>query len=156
MIPSFDSICETPKVAARRQRCQSTCPSGTARMRIRTLTRQSALRHRPTFAPEARHEAAGAPPVGPVVFAKFLDQPLLLDVAPSGKEHEHGNAGNDDNRAGGHPRVVQELMRHSDIKLTMKVYTDPSQLPLAAALHSLPLLHLAPAETAPEMSRATG
>jgi integrase len=42
--------------------------------------------------------------------------------------------------AGAHPRVVQELMRHSDIKLTMKVYTDPSQLPLAAALEMLPLL----------------
>ena len=43
---------------------------------------------------------------------------------------------------GGHPRVVQELMRHSDIKLTMKIYTDPSQLPLGSALESLPLLHL--------------
>lgn len=44
--------------------------------------------------------------------------------------------------AGVHPRVVQELMRHSDIKLTMKVYTDPSQLPLAAALEALPMLQI--------------
>lgn len=39
---------------------------------------------------------------------------------------------------GVHPRVVQELMRHSDIKLTTKLYTDVSQLPVAAALASLP------------------
>lgn len=43
---------------------------------------------------------------------------------------------------GASPRVVQELMRHSDIKLTMKVYTDPSQLPLAAALDLLPSYNL--------------
>ncbi len=41
--------------------------------------------------------------------------------------------------AGVHPRVVQELMRHSDIKLTMKNYTDPSQLPVAEALEKLPI-----------------
>ncbi|MBI5771661.1 MAG: tyrosine-type recombinase/integrase [Verrucomicrobia bacterium] len=44
--------------------------------------------------------------------------------------------------AGVHPRVVQELMRHSDIKLTMKNYTDTSQLPLAAALDKLPKVPL--------------
>ena len=44
--------------------------------------------------------------------------------------------------SGVHPRVVQELMRHSDIKLTMKNYTDPSQLPLAAALEKMPKLAL--------------
>jgi integrase len=41
------------------------------------------------------------------------------------------------------PRVAMELMRHSDLKLTMKVYTDASQLPLvqeAARLPSFPLL----------------
>lgn len=55
---------------------------------------------------------------------------------------------------GVHPRVVQELMRHGDIKLTMKVYTDPSQLPLAAALQSLPMLHLAREKPAMADSRA--
>lgn len=55
-----------------------------------------------------------------------------------------------------HPRVVQELMRHSDIKLTMKVYTDPSQLPLAAALESLPVLNLNLPAVESSKSRATG
>ena len=54
-----------------------------------------------------------------------------------------------------HPRVVQKLMRHSDIKLTMKVYTDPSQLPLAAALESLPTLKLPPPAVSNDM-RAVG
>jgi integrase len=36
------------------------------------------------------------------------------------------------------PRIAMELMRHSDIKLTMKVYTDASRLPLAAAVAGLP------------------
>jgi hypothetical protein len=29
-------------------------------------------------------------------------------------------------------------MRHSDLKLTMKIYTDVSQLPLAAEIAALP------------------
>lgn len=40
--------------------------------------------------------------------------------------------------AGVAPRVAMEMMRHSDIKLTMRIYTDGSQLPTAAALASLP------------------
>jgi integrase len=32
------------------------------------------------------------------------------------------------------PRVAMELMRHSQIDLTMRVYTDPRLLPLAAAI----------------------
>jgi integrase len=36
------------------------------------------------------------------------------------------------------PRVVMEAMRHCDLKLTMKTYTDASQLPVGAALHRLP------------------
>jgi integrase len=39
---------------------------------------------------------------------------------------------------GAHPRVAMELMRHSDLKLTMKIYTDVSQLPLAASVAALP------------------
>jgi integrase len=60
--------------------------------------------------------------------------------------------------AGAHPRVVQELMRHSDIKLTMRVYTDPSHLPLAAALETLQVLNVAPLEAVskPNSARATG
>lgn len=44
--------------------------------------------------------------------------------------------------AGVSPRVVMELMRHSDIKLTMKVYTDAAQLPTESALSMLPQLSL--------------
>jgi integrase len=36
------------------------------------------------------------------------------------------------------PRVAMELMRHSDLKLTMKVYTDVSQLPLVEETLRLP------------------
>src|SRR5262249_17948054 len=35
------------------------------------------------------------------------------------------------------PRVAMELMRHSRIDLTMRVYTDPRLLPLAAAVESM-------------------
>lgn len=41
-------------------------------------------------------------------------------------------------KSGAQPRVVMELMRHSDIRLTMRIYTDPSQLPLADAVSQLP------------------
>jgi len=36
------------------------------------------------------------------------------------------------------PRVAMELMRHSDMRLTAKIYTDAMQLPTAAAVQSLP------------------
>ena len=39
---------------------------------------------------------------------------------------------------GEHPRVVMEAMRHSDLKLTMQLYTDAGQLPVKAALTLLP------------------
>ena len=38
------------------------------------------------------------------------------------------------------PRVAMELMRHSDMKLTMKTYTDAGMLPTAAAIKNLPSL----------------
>ena len=41
-------------------------------------------------------------------------------------------------KAGVHPRVIMELMRHSDIRLTMNIYTDASQLELSASLAMLP------------------
>lgn len=40
------------------------------------------------------------------------------------------------------PRVAQEFMRHSDIKLTMQTYTDPKLLEEAEALQALPSLPL--------------
>lgn len=43
-------------------------------------------------------------------------------------------------RHGVSQRIAMQLMRHSDIKLTAKVYTDESQLPIHAAIASLPPL----------------
>jgi hypothetical protein len=37
---------------------------------------------------------------------------------------------------------AMQLMRHSDSKLTMKVYTDADQLELSTALASLPSMNL--------------
>ena len=42
--------------------------------------------------------------------------------------------------SGVNPRTAQELMRHSDSKLTMQIYTDANLLPTVAAIHSLPSL----------------
>ena len=42
--------------------------------------------------------------------------------------------------AGVHPRVAQELMRHSDIRLTMGVYTQLNVMDVAGALDALPRL----------------
>lgn len=36
------------------------------------------------------------------------------------------------------PRVAMDLMRHSDIRLTMRIYTDASQLPTREAVAALP------------------
>lgn len=41
---------------------------------------------------------------------------------------------------GVHPSVVQQLMRHSDIRLTTRLYTDAAQLPLAAGVAKMPAL----------------
>jgi len=37
-----------------------------------------------------------------------------------------------------HPRLAMELARHSDMRLTMKTYTDAGQLPLREVIESLP------------------
>jgi len=50
------------------------------------------------------------------------------------------------NSMGVAPRVAQALMRHSEIGLTMKNYTDANLLPIAKAVYSLPDLT---AKTAP-------
>lgn len=41
-------------------------------------------------------------------------------------------------RAGVSPRVAMEFMRHGDLRLTNKVYTDASLLPLHEAVEKLP------------------
>jgi integrase len=43
-------------------------------------------------------------------------------------------------RAGVAPRVAQAALRHSDVRLTMQVYTDPKLLDIDAALAVLPAL----------------
>ena len=37
-----------------------------------------------------------------------------------------------------HPRLAMELARHSDMRLTMKTYTDAGQLPLREVMNTLP------------------
>jgi integrase len=43
-------------------------------------------------------------------------------------------------RAGTAPRVAMEIMRHSDMRLTLKTYTDAGLLPVADAVLKLPYL----------------
>lgn len=45
--------------------------------------------------------------------------------------------------AGVSPRVAMELMRHSDIRLTMRIYTDAAQLPLSSEIAKLPAFSIA-------------
>ena len=52
------------------------------------------------------------------------------------------------------PRVAQEFMRHSDIKLAMQTYTDPKLLDEAEALKALPALPLLPASASPDKGTA--
>jgi integrase len=55
-------------------------------------------------------------------------------------------------QSGASPREAMELMRHTDLRLTMKVYTDPRVFNLAGAVERLPI----PAITLPTVLRATG
>ncbi len=57
--------------------------------------------------------------------------------------------------SGVNPRTAQELMRHSDIKLTTQIYTDANLLPTSAAIHSLPSVNFAP-HTAPQNTAKGG
>ena len=45
---------------------------------------------------------------------------------------------------GTEPRTAQAAMRHSDLSLTMNVYTDPTQLNVRAAVEKLPELAIPP------------
>jgi len=55
------------------------------------------------------------------------------------------------------PRTTQEAMRHSDIRLTMGVYTDPRLLDVHGAMSALPDLPLNPPEVdSSAVRRATG
>jgi integrase len=54
------------------------------------------------------------------------------------------------------PRTAQAAMRHSDIKLTMGVYTDPKLLDVRGALGTLPLLPLGGGQAEGDALQATG
>ena len=54
------------------------------------------------------------------------------------------------------PRTAQAAMRHSDIKLTMGVYTDPKLLDVRGALDALPTLALQGDQASGEAVQATG
>ena len=53
------------------------------------------------------------------------------------------------------PRTAQQAMRHSEIDLTMEVYTDPKLLDVAGAIESLPVLPI-PREPKKDRHEATG
>jgi len=55
-------------------------------------------------------------------------------------------------QTGTSPREAMELMRHTDLSLTMKVYTDPRLFDLAGAVERLPI----PAASTPAVASATG
>ena len=53
-------------------------------------------------------------------------------------------------KAGVSPREAMELMRHTDLRQTMKVYTDPRVFDLSKAVEKLPAVSIAlPAPTKP-------
>jgi len=56
------------------------------------------------------------------------------------------------NRAGVAPRMAMQLARHSDIRLTMKTYTNLSMTDLTAAIGDMSI----PTQTSEEHQRATG
>jgi hypothetical protein len=61
------------------------------------------------------------------------------------------------NKAGVAPRTAQEIMRHSDIRLTMATYTDARMLNVSGDLDELPKLSpTRPPAKSPEAMRATG
>ena len=61
------------------------------------------------------------------------------------------------NKSGVAPRTAQEILRHSDIRLTMDAYTDAKLLNVSGALDELPKLSPAPPHSStPETHRATG
>ena len=61
------------------------------------------------------------------------------------------------NKSGVAPRTAQEIMRHSDIRLTMEIYTDAKLLNVSGALDQLPdLSSTSSTEVEPNVMQATG
>jgi hypothetical protein len=112
---------------------------------------------------------AGLPPDTPVFkvpsrLVKILDRDLRLAGIP--KRDDRGRTldvhalrhtfGTLLSKGGVAPRTAQAAMRHSDIKLTMNVYTDPRLLDVGGALDALPEMPLQRSRPEGEASRATG
>ena len=55
-------------------------------------------------------------------------------------------------KTGAAPRVVQELMRHSDPRLTHQTYTDATQMPIFDAVQKLPTLTSPVDQLTPELT----
>ena len=55
-------------------------------------------------------------------------------------------------KGGVSPREAMSLMRHTDLRLTMKVYTDPRIFDLAGAVEKLPIQLVKPEELQPQQS----
>jgi len=103
--------------------------------------------------------------VVPVELVKILDRDLKFAGIP--KVDERGRTldvhalrhtfGTLLSKGGVTPRTAQEAMRHSDIGLTMNVYTDPKLLDVAGALGTLPALPLHGKQgISTEVAKATG
>src|SRR5262245_6401234 len=122
--------------------------------------------------PVARHDAAFAVPAG---LLRILDRDFVMAgiarrvQGPDGKwridkRDERGRTidvhalrttfGRLLSKGGVAPRTAQAAMRHSDIRLTMGVYTDPKLLDVRGALDALPALPLA--DERPVMRQAVG
>ncbi len=94
---------------------------------------------------------ADAKPSDPLLTGKMLPsmRKMKKDLKNAGIEYEN-DAGRADFHALRHtlatnlarwnvaPRVAMQILRHSDIRLTMNVYTDASQLPVMEAIGKLP------------------
>ena len=111
---------------------------------------------------QGRPDAFGREPLFVVAesLGKILDRDLL--AAGIDKADERGRTidvhalrhsfGTLLSKGGVTPRTAQAAMRHSNIDLTMNVYTDPKLLDVQGALDSLPSLDLNPS---PSTDRAT-
>jgi len=76
------------------------------------------------------------------LFNQFRHDERAVEVWRESRDRDENDEDGDNSiraeQIGAAPRVVMELMRHSDIKLTMKIYTDAGQLPLADTIFKLP------------------
>jgi integrase len=99
------------------------------------------LAHKPADASPFALVLAGLVPRIPT-FRKDLTKAGITFVDDSGRRADLHSLrmtfGTNLTLAGAVPRAVQELMRHSDLKLSMQIYTDASQLPLFETVKRLP------------------